>query len=197
MMIIGVTGGSGTGKSTVTSLLKEKLCDCVTINFDEYMRKYCNEHREEIISKLNLEIGGEHWSTHLVNNYEDIEKWVGIIENDIEKSVRNIISENKNVANVIILDWAFLPLLPIYNECDFSIMVNCDLDIKLNRLIKRLEKNSKLDKWNEVLLERLKNTALDEFGHFATYIVSNNGTLDDLEHGIDCILSYYKKDLNL
>lgn len=191
MMLIGITGGSGSGKSTATNLLKEKISDCITINLDEYMRKHCNEHREEIISKLNLDIGNDHWSTHLVNNYEDIKKWVGIIENDIEKSVRSIISENKDSVKTIILDWAFLSLLPIYNECDFSIFVKCDLNTKLDRLTKRLEKNHKLEKWNHMLLERLKNTALDEFGHSATYIVSNNGTLNDLEQNIDCILSNY------
>ena len=197
MMLIGVTGGSGTGKSTVTDLLKEKICDCITINLDEYMRKYCNEHKDEIISKLNLDIGNRHWSTNLVNNYEDIKKWVGIIEKDMEKSIKNIIFENKNLSKVMILDWAFLSLLPIYKECNISIMVNCDLDIKLSRLTKRLEKNSKLDKWNHALLDRLKNTALDNFGHSATYFIYNNGSLEDLRDKVDSILANHKKDLNL
>lgn len=191
MMLIGVTGGSGSGKSTATNLLKKKISDCITIKLDEYMRKYCNEHKEEIISKLNLNIGDDHWSTHLVNNYDDIKKWVGIIENDIEKSVREIISENKNSTKTIILDWAFLSLLPIYKECDFTILIKCDLNTKLDRLTKRLEENSKLEKWNHALEERLKNTALDEFGHSATYVVSNNGTLNDLQNNVDGILDKY------
>lgn len=196
MVLIGITGGSGTGKSTVTNLLKEKISDCITINLDEFMRKHCNDRREEIISKLNLHIGNDHWSTHLVNSYEDIRNWVSIVESDIEKSVRNIILENKDSVKVIILDWAFLALLPIYNECDFSILVKCDLDTKLDRLTKRLEKNSKLDKWNHSLLERLNNTALDEFGHSATYLISNNGTLDDLKNNVECILYKYEKELD-
>lgn len=197
MVLIGITGGSGAGKSTVTNFLKEKISDCITINLDEYMRKYCNEHKEEIIFKLNLDIANDHWSTHLVNNYEDIKKWVGIIEKDIEKSVRNIISENTDSVKTIILDWAFLALLPIYNECDFSIFVKGDLNTKLDRLTKRLDKNSKLEKWNYVLIERLKNTALDEFGHSATHVISNNGTLEELEYNVDCILDNYKKDLKV
>lgn len=190
-MLIGVTGGSGSGKSTVTNFLKEKIPNCIAINLDEFMRKHCNEHREEIISKLDLNIGNDHWSTHLVNNYEDIKKWVGIIEKDIEKSIRKIILENKENDKNIILDWAFLSLLPIYDECGFSVLVKCDLNTKLERLTERLEKHSKLDKWNHVLTQRLKNTALDEFGHSATYIISNNGTLEELEQNIDGILGNY------
>lgn len=192
MILIGVTGGSGSGKSTVTNFLKEKIPDCITINLDEYMRIYCNEHKEEIISKLDLNIGKEHWSTYLVNNYEDIKKWVNIIEKDVEKDIRKIILENEKSFKVIILDWAFLSLLPIYDECDFSILVKCDLNTKLDRLKKRLEKNDKLEKWSHVLLDRLKNTALDEFGHSATYVVSNDGTLEDLENNIDNILKMQK-----
>ena len=191
MMLIGVTGGSGSGKSTVTNMLKEKISNCMTINLDEYMRKYCNEHRKEIISRLNLNFEDNHWSTGLVNNYEDIKNWVSIIENDIEKSIRNIILENQDSEKIIILDWAFLSLLPIYNECDFSILVKCDLHTKLDRLTERLEKNNKLEKWNYVLLDRLKNTALDEYGHSATYIISNNGTLNELDKNINGILSNY------
>ena len=196
MILIGITGGSGTGKSTATKLLKQKISNCKIINLDEYMRRYCNEHREDIISKLDLNIGNDHWSTHLVKKYEDIKKWVSIIEKDIETCVRNIILENNNLVQTIILDWAFLSLLPIYNECDFTILVKCDLDTKLNRLTKRLEENSKLDKWNHALIERLRNTALDEFGHTATHIISNNGTLNDLENNIHNILENHKKELN-
>ena len=196
MILIGITGGSGTGKSTATKMLKQKISNCKIINLDEYMRRYCNEHREDIISKLDLNIGNDHWSTHLVKKYEDIKKWVSIIEKDIETCVRNIILENNNSVQTIILDWAFLSLLPIYNECDFTILVKCDLDTKLNRLTKRLEENSKLDKWNHALIERLRNTALDEFGHTATHIISNNGTLNDLENNIHNILENHKKELN-
>jgi len=197
MVLIGVTGGSGSGKSTVTNFLKEKISDCITINLDEYMRKFCNEHKDEIILKLNLDIGNTYWSTHLVNSYEDIKDWVRIIESDIEVSIRKIILDNKNSEKVIILDWAFLSLLPIYNECDFSVFVKGDLIIKLNRLTKRLEEDNKLEKWNYILVERLKNTALDQFGHCATHIISNNGTLQQLEYNVDCILDKYKNKLQL
>ena len=191
MMLIGITGGSGTGKSTVTNLLKERISDCVTINLDDYMRKYWEEYKEKIISKLNLKIETEFWHAYLIKDIDTVKKWASIIEKDIEKSIRNEILENRN-AKVIILDWAFLPLFPIYNECNFSIFVKCDLDTKLNRLTKRLEKKGTLGRWNvKSLLDRLNKTALDEWGYSATYTINNGGTLEDLEQNINNTLGTY------
>jgi len=196
MILMGIVGGSGTGKSTVTNFLKEKMPDCVTINLDDYMRKYWEEYKEEIISNLNLKIETEFWHAYLIKDIDTVKKWASIIEKDIEKSIRNVISENRD-AKIIILDWAFLPLFPIYNECDITIFVKCDLDIKLNRLTKKLKKKGTLGRWNvQTLLDRLENTSLEEWGYLATYTISNNGTLDELENNVNYVKDiYFDNDL--
>lgn len=195
MVLIGIVGASGTGKSTTSKIFKEKIDDCITINLDDYMRKHWESHKQQILSALNIsEVNKDNWHSLIIKNRKDIEIWAEIIGDDLEKDIRGIIEENNNF-KVVILDWAFLPLFPIYNECDFSVFVKCDLDTRLHRLTKRMKEKGKFDKWdNESLLNRLKNTCLDEWGYSSTYTISNNGNLEELEKQVGQILNIYSNN---
>lgn len=188
MKLIGVFGGSGSGKSTVTRLLNENLYNSLVINIDTYMRQYMIENKEKLISKMNYKIKDKYWTTYFFQDYKEITQWVNMIEPHMQTVLEKIISENENYVDFIILDWMFLPIIPLWNKCDFSICVKCDENIKLNRLIKRLEKENRLEKWKDSLLNRMHSTSLDEFGHMANYTIFNNGTPEDLQYSVISVL---------
>lgn len=193
MVLIGVYGGSGTGKSTATEMINKKLKNSFKINVDQFMHYYTDIRKDEIIDKLGLnkkDLELEYVLNYCGKSLDSVKKWIKVIEKDIEKEVLEVIKIQEGKVDAIIIDWAFLPLIPLFEQCDFTISINCDLNEKYNRLKKRLENSNKISKWDEEnLLYRLKNSALDEFGYTATYKISNNGTLEDLEKNIDSILA--------
>ncbi len=188
MIIIGITGGSGAGKSTLTNIISKKINNSMVINVDEFMHKYLDIHKNEIIKALKLSNINDYWYNYIGTNFNDIKKWVRIIEKDIEWCINDKIMNNAKT-EVFIVDWAFLPLISFFDKCDLTISINCDLNIKLKRLSERLEKNNKLSKWHDdALLNRLKYTSLNELGYKTKYQINNDGTIDDLNKKINDIL---------
>lgn len=196
MVLIGIAGGSGCGKSTVANLLRERIYNSTIINLDDYMRKYWEQYKEEIISRIDFNTENEHWHTELIKHKDNVKKWTSIIGKDIEKCIRIRISKINDKEKIVILDWAFLPLIPIYNECNVSILVKCDLETRLDRLTNKIKTKGSMSKWNQnTIINRLKNTYFEEFDQLSNYIISNNGTLEELEYNVDSVLEKITKFL--
>lgn len=192
-MIIGITGGSGAGKSTLTNRLNQKIENSMIINVDDFMHKFLDTHKDEIINTLGLQHIQDYWYNYLGINFDYIKTWVKIIGNDIEENIKNQMLENASI-DTFIVDWAFLPLLDFFNKCDYTICITCDLDLKLNRLKSRLTQHEKLDRWHEdALMNRLKFTALNELGYQAMYFIDNSGNINDLNNNINKTLKHIKK----
>lgn len=193
-MIIGITGGSGSGKSTLTNMLNQKIENSLIIHVDDFMHKFLEVHKDEIIKTLGLKNIHGYWHNYLGINFDYIKTWVKIIENDIEESIKNKIEENSSI-DTFIVDWAFLPLLDFFNKCDYTISITCDLNIKLNRLKSRLTQHEKLNRWHEdALMNRLKFTSLNELGYQTMYSIDNSSNINDLDINLDKILKCIRKD---
>ena len=55
-MVIGISGSSGSGKSTVTEILEDKLNNSISIIVDDIMKKNIKEiYRDEIVKAFELE----------------------------------------------------------------------------------------------------------------------------------------------
>lgn len=192
MIIIGITGGSGAGKSTLTNILNQKIENSMVISVDDFMHRLLDIHKDEILSALGLENVKDYWYNYLGINFDYIKKWVNIIKNDIEECIEKQIKENADI-DTFIVDWAFLPLIDFYNKCDYTISINCALEIKLSRLKSRLNKYEELERWHEdALMNRLKLTSLNELGFKTMYSIDNSGDIDDLNNNIDKILKIIK-----
>ncbi len=193
MIIIGVYGGSGSGKTTVTKLLHNKIENSFVLDLDKFMHYYTNIHKNELINKLGLEkidFELEYLLNYCTKSINSINIWVQTIEKDIKKEILNSIENirnTENTVNAIIIDWVFLPLLnDLFLKIDYTICVKCDFDKRYIRLKKRLEQNGKLNNWKEQdLLNRLTYTALDEYGYSSTYTLTNNSSLEQLQNSIE------------
>lgn len=196
MKIIGVFGGSGSGKTTATEMLHRKIDNSVVLAMDVFMHKHWNEHKKEILDAIKIEEKENiWWYNYIMQNKDNVKKAINIIKPYMEKDLQRLIKENQKY-DAIIIDWVFLPLISSFDNCDFTISINCNLETKIKRLSSRLDANNKLQKWPEdSLVARIKNSSLNEWGYFSKYSIENTGTLKELSDNINMILS--KEHINI
>lgn len=189
MVIIGVSGGSGCGKSTISEIFYSKIDNSDVIHIDDYMNVYLEEYKNEIIEELGVNIDGDYWRNYIFNSFNDVLKWGGILSNKIEMDIRKYITESN--AKVFIIDSFMLPLLPIYKNCNFTISVSCSHEVELKRLKDRLDKiEGRIALWKEdALVKSIKYTTFTNFGYQETYNINNNQSISELKKQVNKILS--------
>lgn len=157
------------------------------------MKKNTNEiYTEEIKKKLGL----EEFKTHyLFDSFESIKKWMNICKENIDLEINTIINDYSKKYDYLIVDFCLLPMMDIYNKCNITISVNANVDIKLDRLKKRLLDTNHIQKWNtdSLILGRINSTSLNEHGYESQYTIYNNGTLEELLKQVDELLLKIKK----
>lgn len=171
-MIIGITGSSGSGKTTFSSILAQKL-NYKLINADEIVKKLYNkdeEYYKEIVKTFGKDI---------LNEQQEIirEKLAEIIfNNEAERAKINVLTFKyvveeikKQVENNSIIDAPLLFESNLNTICDVTIAVIADERVKIERIINR--DNIKEEKAKE----RLSAQPKDEFYiKNAEYIIYNN-----------------------
>jgi len=179
-MILGLTGGIASGKSTVSKKLKE--LGSYIIDADKISREVSDS--KEILKKLEGNFGLQIIdSGHLdrkklrelvFEKKEKRELLNSIMHPVIEKKIIKEIEENKK-EKLIILDVPLLYETKLEYLCDKVLVVSVDEKIQIERLKKRdmIEKKmaKKIINTQMPLTEKLKK---------ADIYIENNGTLDEL-----------------
>lgn len=171
-MIIGITGSSGSGKTTFSRMLAEKL-NYKLINADEVVKKLYNkgeDYYKEIVKTFGSKI--------LNDNQEINRKKLAeiIFNNETERlkinnlTFKYVVQEiKKQVENNSIIDAPLLIESNLNTICDITIAVIADEKVKIERIIKR--DNIEEDK----ALERLKAQPNEQFyKENVDFIVYNN-----------------------
>jgi len=189
MKIIGISGASGSGKSTISKKIHELLPNSTIIYGDLYMMELAQTMEDEIFLKLGQKKEpGVFSSNYFFQSYESEKILVSVIENQLTKLIEKDLEKESNNNDYIIIDWVFLPLCNLFNKCDITIYVNTNYEKRIERLKTRM-RNETVHKRNWNLLEkykpgtlekRAKYTALDEFGYDFTYYIDNNETEQEL-----------------
>ena len=186
-MIIGITGNSGSGKTSISKLLKQNL-NADIINADEIVKEMSMPgavYYNEIIKAFGEDI--------LLENCEiNKPKLADIIFKDNEKrevldllTFRYIVEEIKTRADsskskIVIIDAPLLIESKLNEICDIVISVISDEDIKLKRICSRdnIDKNTALNRINAQPKNEfyIKNSNL--------VIINNNSDLEKQVEGI-------------
>lgn len=193
MKIIGITGSSGSGKSTVCEILNEKY-NVKIIDADKIAKELLTsgtEYYNDVISKFGREI------TDDVGKI-DRKKLADLIYNDDKKRemlnnstfyyvVKEIKSRAKEANNVdIIIDAPLLFESKLDDICNFTIGVIAKESVQIERIIKR-DTISK-----EQACKRLKAQQTNDFYMSkCTEIIENNNEYIETEKQIEKIAKKY------
>lgn len=191
MKIIGITGRSGAGKTTLCEVFKDKYLAYI-IDSDKIAKdlsKKGNQYLNAIVECFGIEIldkKGELKRKKLADIiYKDAKKrreLNNITFIYVVKEIKNIINNIKN-KELIVIDAALLFESKLNEICDIVIGVIAEENEKIDRICKRD------NVCKEIAQNRLNIQIKDEYlKENADYIVFNNMGITDLEKEIKKIL---------
>lgn len=198
-MIIGITGSIGTGKSTVSNYLISKgysVVDADKISKGAYnvgsngYKAILEVFGEEILNS-NGEVDRKKIKKIVFDNSNMLQRLNmaihPIIINEIEKEIEILLESQ----NVVFLDAPLLIETELHKKVDKIIVVACDKNEQINRIIKR-------DKITADMAISIINSqmSIDEKLKFADYIVYNNSTIENLYSQVDEIILEIKKEIS-
>lgn len=143
MRIIGITGKSGSGKSTLTALLSEKL-KCNSVNIDKIghkatsdeknSKKLCETFGTEILGN-DKKIDRKRLGNIVFSSKEKMDLLTDITWGYMQEILDEIIE--KNSGEIIILEWALLPISKYWKKCDTKILIKAEDKKRKNKVMQR------------------------------------------------------------
>ncbi|GAA0070613.1 dephospho-CoA kinase [Clostridium sardiniense] len=197
MIRIGLTGGIGTGKSTISLMLKEakfKVIDADIVAKDVLV-KY-----PEILDKVRVEFGEgffdwrgdfrrKEFGNHIFRFPKQRIKYENIILPYIKSEIMNNIEKLQSEGEkIVIVDAPTLIETKLHDEMDYVILVTADNSTQLQRLKSRdkLSNNDALNRINaQMTLEKKKD--------FANIIIDNNKDLLYAKEQVDDFIDFINK----
>lgn len=193
MIVIGLTGGTGSGKSTVAAYLKGKGCHI--IDADKISRELTAKGGEAlgaIMSAFGQDVFFEDGSldrkklgTIVFNDTQKLKILEGIITRKVIELTLQRIAKLKVQGNesIVVLDAPLLFECGMNDCTDENWLVICEQEQRVNRLMKRdgMERQSIFDRMANQLRD-------DEKIILADYIIDNSGTLEELYRQIDSLI---------
>ena len=179
-MIIGLTGGIASGKSTVSKYLAEKsfkVYDADKIAKDISEKKSVQEEiiatfGDKILDK-NGNIDRKKLKEIVFENKEKLEELNGIIHPKVIDFYKEL--KEKNTDEVIIFDVPLLFESGIDKFCNKILVVISDYEVQLNRIVERDKINRELEE--KIIKSQLSN---EERIKKADVVIENNSNLEDL-----------------
>ena len=178
MLLIGLMGKSGSGKTTISNLFKERDNRLQVIDIDKIGH---NSHKDEYVKKKLVEAFGK----DILDNKGNIDrkKLSAIVFNDeqmmqklydatYEYMVREI-DKLISQCEITILDYALLPITKYFDLCDVKILVEATYEERSNRVI--LRDNISNKKYDEI-----NKNSLDYSNYSFDYAIKNNQDINYL-----------------
>ena len=180
--VIGITGNSGSGKTTATAILK-RLCDAEVIDADKVVRelsvpgtKYLDAIKEKFGESVFLEddtLNRKALAEKIYNSKEDLEVLNGLTFKYVVEEIKFRIEESKN--EIIVLDAPLLFESGLDENCTAVIGLTVPFEVKVERIVKRDGISE------ETAYSRINIQAKDEFYLNKADVVIENNNQDELE----------------
>ena len=200
-MVIGLTGGIGTGKSTVSQILRKKkfpVIDLDTISHEVIKIPKVIEKIVENFGKEVLENSGnfenENNATRISREklgkiiFENKEKRLllnSIMHPEILHTMREQISKYKKNNKIIFVEIQLLFEVQWEKEFDYILLISAKKNTQIRRILER-DKRSENDALN-IINSQLP---LDEKKKRSDFVIENDGNIEELKEKIDKFLEY-------
>ena len=191
MKIIGITGKSGSGKSTLTALLSKEL-NCTSIDVDKIGHEATNDDKatEELCNLFGKEILGENKKVDrkklgniVFSSKEKMDKLTNITWGYMQEKIDEILEKKHEI---IILDWALLPISKYWENCHIKILTMSEQNERKIRVIER-------DRISEEYFEKRDSTSLDYKNLEFNYIYKNNYKNESMEKLVKIVSKQIQK----
>lgn len=195
IMVIGLTGGIGTGKSTVSQILKDRGFSVIdldvisheVIEFSSVVEKIVQNFGREVLDEDeagNCTISREKLGKIIFANKEKRLALNSIMHPEILKVMHKKILECKSEKNkIIFVEVQLLFEVQWEKEFDYILLVAAKRDMQVRRVLER-DKRSEEEAWNIINSQM----SLDEKREKSDFVIENDGNMDDLNKKVDKFL---------
>lgn len=191
MLKVGITGGIGSGKSTVSRFFSELG---VPVYDSDQRAKSLMQHDDSIIIKIKKEFGDDSYLNNILNrshiaeivfkNELKLKQLNAIVHPVVRTDFNNWLSQNSN-ARFVIKEAAIMIESGAYKDLDKLIVVNANREQKIKWIKKR----------DHLLLDDIENRIQNQLSdkirnQYADFIIENNSSKKVLKQQV---LSIYNK----
>lgn len=189
-MIVGLTGGIGTGKSTVVSILKSKGIAVVetdmiareVIQYENIIDKILNNVDKDVLDE-DGKIDRKKLAKVVFSDPNKLKILNGITHPLILKEMWKKAREYKRGNRIIFLDIPLLFEIKLEKEMDEIVLVCSTKEMQLKRVMERDKRTKKeaLEIINSQMPLYMKRKNSD-------YVIQNNGSIDELNKKVEDVL---------
>ena len=198
-MVIGLTGGIGTGKSTVNQILREKGYEVIdldvisheVIRFPQVVEKIVENFGKEVLEKDNFgnyTVSREKLGKIIFKNKEKRLILNSIMHPEILHFMREKIFGHKKENKIIFVEIQLLFEVQWEKEFDYILLISAKKSTQIRRILER-DNRSKNDALNIINSQM----PLDEKKERSDFVIENDGSIQDLEKKVDEFLRMLKK----
>ena len=200
-MVIGLTGGIGTGKSTVSQILQEKkfpVIDLDTISHEvikipKVIEKIVENFGKEVLENSGnfenennaIRISREKLGKIIFENKEKRLLLNSIMHPEILHTMREQISKYKKNNKIIFVEIQLLFEVQWEKEFDYILLISAKKSTQIRRILER-DKRSENDALNIINSQM----PLDEKKKRSDFVIENDGNIEELKEKIDKFLEY-------
>ena len=196
MKVIGITGGIGTGKSTVTQILRKSGLPVICA--DECAKEVVEQGSPTLEKIIKLfgheyktstgELDRKKLGTLVFQNPEKLRQLNAIIHPVVQSLMKQKINEYKRINTAILfLDIPLLFESKLEHLCNQVVVVSTPKEIQLQRINKRDSLPTQ-----EIENRLASQMPLSEKEKRAHYIIENSSTLDNLEKEVIVLIDKLK-----
>lgn len=200
-MVIGLTGGIGTGKSTVSQILRNKGFSVIDLDVISHKVIEFPSVVEKIVKNFGKEVLENNENNNDGNRTVSREKLGKIIFSDrekrftlnsimhpeilriMQKKILECESKNEKENKIIFVEIQLLFEVQWEKEFDYILLVAAKRDIQVRRVLER-DKRSEKEAWDIINSQM----SLDEKRGKSDFVIENDGNIDDLNRKVDKFL---------
>ncbi|MBP3905887.1 MAG: dephospho-CoA kinase [Peptostreptococcaceae bacterium] len=197
MLVVGLTGNIGCGKSSLSELLMSKNIDVIDADIISREIMYDKELLEIIFYEFGTEIKNNDGTLNrkklgniIFNDDDMLMKLNSITHPAIKRKINDRIIDISNQGkNIVVIDAALLIEGKFLDLVDKLVVITCNEEVQLNRVVNRdnMTKEEALKRINSQMKQ-------DEKIKYADYIIDNSKDMNNLKDEFDKLFIYIKEN---